>query len=303
MGGRNLWKIFNLILLIGTVIGIFQPAFLENKSITQIIVSLLEPEASQGFMMRWLLVIGMFGSAYLLVISRVYRNVPITVIRTKYELVFLEDDGSVVEINREQLLRANRPDVSAYYSRHLPEYGRIPEHGISSYVFSSYYTDLDCDTELSKDGNGYEALQLFRPNLPNSWYMPLVPVRIINREYEDLPKFIRKNIVVRRQRVRYENEYNVPKPTAEVVAQAYVQMNFTVILRFKDRIPPDLKIRRIQNAGVVTVHYDSNTQTNVVQVRITRLKNETLRITWNRSEPVSTSSVTPISIGSPGQPA
>jgi hypothetical protein len=109
MRGRNLGKLFTLILLIGTVIGILQPAFLENKSLTQIIVSLLEPEATQGFMMRWLLLLGMLGSAYILIIDRLYRNLPITVVRTRYELVFIEEDGSIVEIYRGPAVAGKSP--------------------------------------------------------------------------------------------------------------------------------------------------------------------------------------------------
>jgi hypothetical protein len=109
MGSRNFWKVANAILLVGTAIGILQPAFLENKSLTQIIVSLLEPEATQGFLMRWLLLIGLLVTGYVFIIDRLYRNVPLTIIRTTFEVVFRDIDGSRVEINREQLLRANRP--------------------------------------------------------------------------------------------------------------------------------------------------------------------------------------------------
>jgi hypothetical protein len=110
MRSRNFWKIVNIVFLIGTAIGILQPAFLENKSLTQIIVSLLEPEATQGFLMRWLLLLGLLVTGYVFVIDRMYRSHPLTIIRNNFEVNFLSQDGSLVELNREQLLRANRPD-------------------------------------------------------------------------------------------------------------------------------------------------------------------------------------------------
>lgn len=148
---RQLWKLINWALIAGTLIGILQPAFFENKSLTQIIVSLLEPELSQGFLMRWLFFIAFLGAAYVLIIDLIYRNRPVTVIRTRFEVRHITDDGSTVEIYREQLLRANRPGVIAYFTRHSPDTptGRIIGSAIIGSIYSEHHT---IDSRIEKFG-------------------------------------------------------------------------------------------------------------------------------------------------------
>ncbi len=47
------WRALNLVLVIGTGIGILYPAFLDpNISFTRIIVSLFEPDLTLGFVSR-----------------------------------------------------------------------------------------------------------------------------------------------------------------------------------------------------------------------------------------------------------
>lgn len=278
----EIWKFAKWVLAIGGLIGILEPAFFENKTLTQTIFSLFQPEASLGFWMRWLLVILFLGVVYILIIDFVFKGKPITVLRTILNVKFLDNDGSLVKYEREQTLRPNRPGVTAIFSQHSPDYGKIKGDEISATI---YTRDKEINTEIEKygtDDRGYEVLQIFSPSLPYSWYMPLVPVLFLKGDYNNLIRIFRKNLVVRRSTQMYENEFDVENPGIELRAEFYTQLNISVNIKFSKSRPPTLKFRKIQDIGVTDLPPDyPDGKTAAVHVPRLRL-GEAIKITWTR---------------------
>lgn len=290
MGSKQFWTIFNVLLILGTVIGILQPAYQTDLGLTQILLSLLHPQWSQEFLMRWLLVIVFVAASYSFAIGMIFKDLPITIIWTKINVNFAEPDGSKVELRREQLFRANRSDVTAYFSAHRPDSpnGRVPHDQIEVGMHCIGCSLQDSKEITGSDSGRTELIHMFGQALPYKWYMPLIPKWTINRDYGRLPKWIAKYLAVRRNKVVYVNEYNVPRPVLEfhTSSEKYQQFNMTIRLNFGQmKIPETLRVRRVKSNGVVNVEYDSQPMEDAVVVTLDRMHNEFLRITWSNSAP------------------
>jgi hypothetical protein len=282
MFGYGLGRIINVVLIVGTAIGILQPAFSEQHlSLTQIIISLFTPQWTQEFLMKWLVVLAFAAACYTFFISMWFRNTPITIISSKIDVSFNNADGSEVEIYREQLLRANEPNVTAYFSAHEASgNGTVPSDriGVSA---SCDHAEFDQSFELFVQGGKTELFHKFTKGLPYKWYMPLMPIWILNRDYRRLPWFLRKYVVTRTNSVVYINEYNVEKPIMDFAAGSgrYHQYNTLIRLNFKDMVADNVRVMRIKNSGVTDVKKDKQANGTVV-IWIETIRMETIRITW-----------------------
>lgn len=281
--GERLRLLFNWAILVAAIFGIIYPAFFDpHLSLTQILISLVDfHEPTLGFWMRWLSVFVLIGAAYILITGWLYRNLPLSVISTRLDIYFENPDGSSVRIDREQYLRANQPEVTAYYvsCRPTSPNGRIAEDSINCSVYcdgNNFQNDLDLH---GTETRGFEVMHSFGRPLPYASYMPFIPRWILNREPERLFRLFRSKVVVRRMSLTYVNEFNVPKPSMSFIAATYPHYNITISIHF----PPNhnnrnLRARRIKTNGVVEMQW--RRRENVCHIFIDRLENETLRITW-----------------------
>src|SRR5665213_1296336 len=274
-------RLLNWIVLIGGVAAILYPAIIDpHLSTTQILISLFEWQWSLGFAMRWLCVALIIGSIYILVTNKIYRNIPISVIWTKLIVHFDTVDGSRVRIAREQALRANQPNVTAYFmtARPTTQTGRMPEDGISGNVFCG---DTDYNDRLDLHGDerrGFEIIHLFGQSLPYAWYMPLIPIWLLNRDPQRLFWFLKNKVVVRRISTTYEDEHNIPRPSMSFSATIYPQHNFEISMRCPaGHLLTNIQAMRIKNNGIVDVRARQQTDGTFV-LFIDRLQNETLRV-------------------------
>jgi hypothetical protein len=277
-------RIFNILLILGTLIGILEPAFFsENIGLTQIVLSLFEPHWNQQFAMRWLLAIGFSASCYAFIIGMIFRNVPITIIWTNVDVRFTDVEGRRVELHREQLLRANQPGVTAYFSTHTPTSGgTVPHDQIQADIYCEACNLNDRVDVTGSEQGKTELVHLFGAALPYKWYVPLIPASFLNRDYNRLPKWIRKYVAVRTNVVVYANEYCGAKPVMNfsVVSGRYHHFNMSFQIHFNQRpIPDSLRIMRIQNNGVLDVHFERRPD-NTVSIHLDRMQTETLRIVW-----------------------
>ena len=276
------WRVghlINVVLLVGTVIGILQPAWSNDIGLTQIILSLFHPSWSQEFLMRWLLVLAFIALSYSAFIHLIFRNVPLTIISTKMKVTF-GDDGAAL-IDREQLLRANQPNVTAYFTSHSPSApnGSLLRDRMTASVYCHGWGVKD-ELELRGNEKKLEALHIFDKPLPYAWYMPLIPSFILNRDPSRLPKFLRKYVIVRKNEVYYLNEFNVPDPVMNFVpAGRYQHFNLTVELQFPHGIPNNFRAREIKNNGVTDIQ-PQQTANNCMVVRIDKVGAGTIRISW-----------------------
>jgi hypothetical protein len=284
MFGYGIGQIINVVLIIGTAIGILQPAFSGNVGLTQILISLFDPTFTQEFLMKWLLMLAFLAACYTFIISIVYRNIPITVISTDITVTFLSGDFSEVHIYREQLLRANQPNVTAYFSSHTPSgRGQIPHAQITAAAYcdkAGFQSDFEI---FGEDGKKAELFHMFLDGLPYKWYMPLIPIWFLNNEYNKLPRFLRKNLVSRTNKVIYINEFNVEKPVIDFafITGRYHQHNITINLSFPHTPrPASLRVMRIKNNGVIKISPQIKANGDVL-IHSHTIRMETIRITWN----------------------
>jgi hypothetical protein len=280
------WQLGHIIsagLLIGTIIGILQPAYSTDIGLTQLFMTLFHPGWNQEFLMRWLLVLAFAAAVYMITLQYIYRNTPITVIFTKLSVTFDTAGGAI--FTREQLLRANQPNVTAYISKHgaSSPTGRVVLESISASAYCSGWQGNDI-TELRPSGGTVEVLHIFTRPLPFSWYMPLIPTWILHREPEHLFKFIRKNVVQRRDEIHYENEFNVALPMMNFSqGLRYQHFNLSIHVNFGAAPFTDFKVREIQNNGLIDLQYEQ-LPNNVRVVRVDRMTTGTIRITWTRPQ-------------------
>jgi hypothetical protein len=285
MSKYNFGRIANLALIVGTLIGILEPAFShENIGLTQIVLSLFEPHWTQQFLMRWLLALTFIASCYSLATGIIFRNIPITIIWTRVQVRFMDEFGERVELHREQLLRANQPDVTAYFSTHSPTSGgHVPHDQITASVYCESCNLNDRIEVTGSETGKTELVHVFGTPLPYRWYMPLIPAWALNQEYSRLPKFIRRYVVIRRNKIVYCDEYLGPKPVMSFSSTSgrYHQFNMQLEVAFHGPVPDSLKIMRIKNNGVIDVHSERRPDNSVV-VRLDKMRTETLRISWNQ---------------------
>jgi len=173
----TLVSIINVALILGTIIGILQPAFSTNIGLTQIILSLFYPEWTQEFLMRWLLVIVLIASCYSFLVRMIFRKTPLSVIWTEAAIKFQKRDGSEVISYKEQLLRANQPSVTAFFNSYTvgSTKGKLPHNRIESSAYCAgdnidHYLDIS-----GKETGTTEIIHIFKNSLPYIWYMPLIP--------------------------------------------------------------------------------------------------------------------------------
>lgn len=279
----ELGKLFSWALLVAAVCGVIYPAFLdEHLSLTQIILSIFSPELTISYAMRVLCTIVVICIAYLLSINRIYRNIPITVISTTADIKFHDADGKHVSFNRTQLLRANAPNVTAYLFQISPSTpaGTCPGTEIFVDTFCDNLGFVSTIDKHGSDASGYEVIHEFGRSLPYRWYMPLIPSFLLKRDRKYMATFIRSNIVKRTQTNVYLNEFNVPNPVIDFTAATYPQHNIEINIHFSERRPSNIKVRRIQNRGVVSIPVE-NSGTTSIKASLERLQNETLRISWD----------------------
>lgn len=272
-------NIISIVFFIGTGIGILYPAVTDEKGLTQIIVSLFQPEWTQEFVFRWLLVLMFSCSAYVLIIAYIFRRTPITILRSDFEMKFESADGSRVSINRTQTLRANQPNVTAFYGHHRPDNGSIPKGGIEANIFCQSCNTSSYLEIFGREDSGLEIMQVFDEPLPYSWFVPLIPVSLLNKKYDDLPNFFKRRLVKRTLKFVYVGEFNVTDPVMRFASGTYPQKCVRFSLEFsKKALPHDVTVRRIRVAGVIDHPIEKNE--HIFRTYIPKIQNETILFSW-----------------------
>jgi len=287
---RRFGAVFSAAVFIAGVAGIVYPAFIEGPagthppSPTQIVVGLfLEPHLTLAYFMRILCLVVVLISAYIWIVERMYRNLPITVVQTKVKMDFNADYSRVV-VRREQILRANQPNVTAYRLEVLPTspLGRTPVADIQMSLFC-HGADISFATGAplfkGSDDRGYEIIHYFGRKMPYNWYMPMIPAWAMKKELSQMISPIRDSLVLRTQTATYINDFNSINPAMSFVASSYPQRNISMELHFEGPAPSKFYAMRIKNNGVLEVKVD-NTNTTSRKISVDSLESETLRLGW-----------------------
>jgi hypothetical protein len=282
---EQIWKFTNFVLLISTAIFLLYPAFVDNKTFTEIAISLFQPSLTIEYISRVLVAFILIGSLYVAIVGTIYRKIPVTSISTDLEIKFLDASGKHVQLARTQILRANQRDVKAYFTTHTPtaDIGTIQDIGASTYCVSGDLKD-SCNWHFKK--GMLEVMHVFDEALPYNWFIPVIPVWALSFSYDSLPRFLKKYLIKREFHLTYVDEFNIPKPYAEFEAGPYTLHNFKVTINFSaTNLPPQNAIKgmRIKNHAVVALHPDYRPTEKKVVFTLDKLSGERLRIEWLNS--------------------
>src|SRR5262249_51364523 len=169
---------------------------------------------------------------------------------------YLDREGKKVEIKRDQILRANRRGVTAFFTTHsaTTPNGKLPRAEISMETFWAA-GQLNDRFEISGTDKKIEVIHIFGRPLPYAWFMPLVPLWFLKGEYHAILRSFRSFVINRRSRVLYEDEFSADR-VMEFQADIYPIKYFVVCLDFSQtQMPPRNKIAgmRIKNHGVTAI--------------------------------------------------
>lgn len=248
-------KLINWALLFGGFIGIIFPAFLDPpKTLTQILVSTTKPELTLSYAMQVLFVFMFICGAYIVVVKRIFKDVPITVLSTRISIKFAGAKGKKAHFTREQIFRANQSNVTAYHSSVQPTApdGRIAQDKIEMNIYCegcNFGNSFDADGSPDR---GFDFIHEFGRPLPYRWYMPLIPLWLISHETRGKIKAIKNNLPIRTQYMLYEDDFT-HKPSFELTAgHYYAAMNIEVELDFAETdVPRNVRCRIIKSNGVI----------------------------------------------------
>jgi hypothetical protein len=286
---RRFGPLVSATIFVAALAGIIYPAFIEvpsgairPPSPTQILVGLfLQPELTLAYFMRVLFFVAVLISAYIFVVNLMYRNLPITVVQTRIKMDFSPDYAHAV-IRREQILRANQPNVTAYRTEIRPiAAGTTPRTDINVGLYCPDQNVAFNEPPLFKgsDQTGYEVLQRFGRNMPYKWYVSLIPSCFLRGDLDRMIGPIKNNLVKRTQTSVYKDAFLNPDPTMSFIAASYPQRNISMELNFQGKVPSTFYAIRIKNNGVVDVKTD-NSSDNSRKLSVDSLQNEALRFGW-----------------------
>jgi hypothetical protein len=140
-----------------------------------------------------------------------FRNNPISVFGSKIRVYFDDSAGDHVRIVREQKLRANTPNITAYFMGVSADYGgSIPRNSITQQA-SCKRPGLTSGLQLIGSETSWEIIQLSRPSLPYRWYSTLFPEWYLRFTVNLPANFLPSFVVTREISTLWINEYNKPE--------------------------------------------------------------------------------------------
>lgn len=216
------------------------------------------------------------------IISNRYR--PISILRSDFRLEFLTSDGSDVQVVRTQWLRANRYNVTAYFSNAAANFGgTIPKNKIvgSAYLGNNVF-DSALDVAPTPGESKAELEHRFIHELPFSLWFALIPDFTLRLFAGIKPSILPNFIVKRSSTVHYINEHNKNETYFQLTAEKYSHYNIHIKLIFHpSRLPRlrngELEAARIQLNGVEPIMFSSITQ-NQYEGSINKMHNESIRV-------------------------
>ena len=212
---------------------------------------------------------------------------PIEVLSTKVSITVDPTDHSKYKVFTEQYLRANRPDVSAYYNKVVPSpNGEIFENistSIDGYGGTVIEQEPDSPLRIGTVKSGWDCIQVFKQPLPFPFYAPLVPsFMLAKQEPQRMSSLLRQMVVRRTTTVNFKDDPDIRLQYHQIVSQRYPHRNITIILELPDSavINQDKVIGRHRRENAVYRETVDWTSGNTCRVFFKRIRNETAGIYW-----------------------
>lgn len=180
--------------------------------------------------------------AFIVIFESIFnRNRPVSVLSSELRLDFLDPRGENLKVSRTQYLRANQPNVTAYYTATSTDFGgTIPRDRVS---YNAFVGDKQINNRIdippTVGASRLEITHIFDDGMPFKIWNVLIPefvLRFIVRH--DIAKL---NFIVRRDLSWYFlNEHVLSNTYYEATAERYVQKNVKIVITFHPARPCQL---------------------------------------------------------------
>ncbi len=271
--------VLDIVLLIGDAFTLER----KPKSISDFLVLFLYPEVSLNYFSRLVLLIVLFICAYVYTVIKFHQRVPMTIMRTVINIE-ISSDYREAKFHRIQIVRANLPNVTAFFSSTSPSSASGYCTDIKMHAFCPGAVLDDVVEIFDEHTRGFESIHSFGRKLRHRWYMLLIPSYFLNNDIDNLPRFLRENLTKRVTSYCYHDEFNCAKPYLDFAAADYSQHHLKISINFAGSVPDSLKVRKLTIYGVTDVGFEADDHT--VSVYVERLRKERIRISWENSNEV-----------------
>jgi hypothetical protein len=237
--GRGIIILFTILSLGGAVGGLELVNRAQITHALSVVGSYLAtPSAYDLFSYDRLLFLFVLGFASILIFeSIVNRNRPITVLGTDLRVEFLDADGTDVRLSRIQYLRANHPNVTAYYMEFSTQFGgTIPQNTLQLDAVAGTNVRLRNHPDIppTVSNTRLEVSHIFDDGMPFTIWNMLIPefiLRIIVRNNWRIPKF-----VVRREvSIHVAEEHKKNDTYYQATVERYRQRDVKLTITFNQR--------------------------------------------------------------------
>ena len=219
-------------------------------------------------------------------INMKFRTSPISVLSTKITLRFLKPDGSKVHVFRNQVLRANHPNVTAYYATMTPRWGgRISTKSINCELFGDNSKVISTFDQIGEETTGWEIVQKFNPSIPYTPFFPFIPNFLY---YSDNFNLLDRLVVKKSSECNYIDDLNTDSPEFNLKAMRYTHQKVEIKLLFMKGgvpVPGSIQAQLIQRNGVRDLTPEKTEQPTEFIVKVSDLRQDRLRVTWKWQNP------------------
>lgn len=198
-------------------------------------------------------------------------------------VAFLDRDGTQVKVSRTQYLRANHPEVTAYYMEAWTSFGgQIRRDLLTADAFAgTRRIPNHADVPPTRGNERLEITHVIENGMPFGLRNMLVPAFVLRwliRLGYFPPFVVRRDLAL-----TYQNEHTLADTYYQIVADRYIQKNVTVHVTFHPDRPPVLpngvlKCQLIRRNGMETLAFNTGAQNGEFMYRFSRLRNEKVRI-------------------------
>jgi hypothetical protein len=218
-----------------------------------------------------------------LIESVLNRNRPVTVLASELRVEFLDATGADVKLTRTQYLRANHPNVTAYYTLMSALFGgTIPRHLVVVSAFAgNKHIPNHANIPPTSGEARLEIAHVFDQGMPFGLANILIPEFILR--WIVLHTSFKPAFVVRRGiTTHFKDEHVLNDTYYEATADRYTQRHVKVIIKFDGRRPPNLtdgvlEGQLLKRRGVEVIYFTA-TGAETHECFFRRLQNETVRI-------------------------
>ena len=234
-----------------------------------------------------LLLLLILVSTYAFLRSVKKPRAPIEVLSTNISVTVDRNDHSKYTVFTEQYLRANRPDVSAYYYTFSPSpngevFGNIST-SIDGYGGTVIEQEPDGLLQVGTEKSGWDCIQGFKQPLPYPFYAPLVPsFMLAKQEPQKMSALLRRMVVRRTTTAHFKDDVNMKTRYHVIAARRYPAREITITLAFPNNasINQDKVIARHRKQNAVSRETVDWTSGNTCRVFFKRIRNENAGIYW-----------------------